>query len=85
LNGFYNSTGSIDLAARAPAILPTVPLTFIRFRELMSARGNALLQLFGPVENHVQVLQNPAIVGGRQRCTEAFLQACAIRQEASRH
>jgi hypothetical protein len=30
----------------------TVRMSFIRFRELTSARGNALLQLFSPVENH---------------------------------
>jgi hypothetical protein len=46
LNGFNFSTGSIDLAARADAILATAPAIFMRFRELTSARGNALLQLF---------------------------------------
>jgi hypothetical protein len=29
LNGFNNSTGLLDLAARAAAILATTPLTFI--------------------------------------------------------
>jgi len=51
LNGLNSTTGSIDLTARAAAILATALLFFIRFRELMSARGNALLQLFCPVED----------------------------------
>jgi hypothetical protein len=46
LNGVNSSTGSIDLAARAGAILTIAPVIFMGFRELSSARGNALLQLF---------------------------------------
>src|SRR5262245_43879657 len=56
LTGFTGSTGSIDLTARAPAILSTAPQIFIGFRVLMSARGNALLQLSKPVQHHVDVL-----------------------------
>ena len=52
-NGFDDSTGKIDLTAHARAILATAPLTFIRFRELQSARGNALLQLFAPVQDDI--------------------------------
>jgi hypothetical protein len=48
-NGFNSSTGMIDLTARASDILTTAPLIFISFRELTSARGHALLQLFAPV------------------------------------
>ena len=44
--GFDCSPGSIDLAARANAILATAPPIFMSFRKLMSTRGNALLQLF---------------------------------------
>ena len=54
-NGFACSTGSIDLTARASAILATAPQIFIGFRELMSARGNALLQLSKPVEHDLQL------------------------------
>lgn len=55
LNGFNGSTGSIDLTARATAILATALQTFIEFRELMSARGNALLQLSKPVEDDIDL------------------------------
>jgi hypothetical protein len=51
LNGVNSSTGSIDLAARADAILAMPPRIFMSFRELMSARGNEPLQLFVPEEN----------------------------------
>jgi hypothetical protein len=51
LNGVNSSTGSIDLTARARAILATARPIFIGFRELMSARGNALLQLSKPIED----------------------------------
>src|SRR5262249_30651692 len=56
-SGSANSPASVrhwtvDLAARAATILATVPPTFIRFRELMSARGHALLQLFLPVQDN---------------------------------
>jgi hypothetical protein len=51
--GVNGSIGSIDLAARADAILATARQIFIGFRELLSARGNALLQLSKPVQNHV--------------------------------
>src|SRR5262249_24607815 len=47
---------TVDLAARASAILATAPLTFMRFRELTPARGNALFQLFCPVEYHLKLL-----------------------------
>jgi len=56
LTGFSFSIGSIDLAAPAPVILATAPPTFIAFRELTSARGNALLQLSKPVQNHLHLL-----------------------------
>src|SRR5262245_3835718 len=42
--------------ARAIAILATAPQIFIRFRELMSARGNALLKLSKPVEDDLDML-----------------------------
>ena len=50
---------TVDLAARAAAILATAPQSFIPFRELMSARGHALLQLFLPVDhdNHALSLR----------------------------
>ena len=46
---FFNGT------ARASAILATGPQIFIRFRELMSARGNALLQLSKPIQHDVDL------------------------------
>ena len=50
LNGLAGSTGLIDLAARADAILPMPRAIFMSFRELASARGHALLQFFDPIE-----------------------------------
>jgi hypothetical protein len=68
-NGFDYSTGKIDLAARAAIILAAAHLTFMSFRELMSARGNALLQLFVPgskvSHDHARVL--PAASLGSMR------------------
>jgi hypothetical protein len=62
-NGFTYSTGSIDLTARASAILATAPLIFMRFRELMSARGNALLQLLGPIQDDNHTGRTAPIAG----------------------
>jgi hypothetical protein len=39
LNGFNNSTGSIDLTARASAILAIAPQIFIGFRVLNQRVG----------------------------------------------
>src|SRR5262249_10009028 len=50
-NGVDSSTGSIDVAARAGAIVAT-----ICFRELMSARGNEPLHLLGPVQHDVDLV-----------------------------
>jgi hypothetical protein len=47
---------TVDLTARATAIVATLPPTFIRFRELTSARGHALLQLFLPVHDDIDWL-----------------------------
>ena len=55
-SGLTCSTGLIDLAARAGAILAIARRIFIRFRELTSARRNALLQLLCPVEDDVDAL-----------------------------
>ena len=55
------STGSIDLAARAGAILATRATIFIRFRELMSARGHALLQLFLPVQDDLDLRSSMSV------------------------
>jgi hypothetical protein len=55
LTGFNCSTGSIDLTARTIPIFATAPQIFIRFRELMSARGNALLKLSKPVDDNVHL------------------------------
>jgi len=55
LNGLNSSTGSIDLTARAAAIVAREPMFFMRFRELTSARGNALLQLSKPVDHDLDL------------------------------
>src|SRR5262249_16240325 len=62
LTGFSFSIGSIDLAAPAPVILATAPPTFIAFRELTSARGNALLQLSKPIQDEVDSLTRRGVL-----------------------
>jgi len=49
-----------EVSPLAPlGILATAPQTFIRFRELISARGHALLQLFLPIDHDVDLLGSP--------------------------
>ena len=65
MNGIKYSTGSTDLTARAATILATEPVIFIAFRELMSARGNALLQLSKPIGDDLDLVEGrpPAGLG----------------------
>ena len=53
-NEFKNSCHRCPLG-----ILATAPQTFIHCRELISARGHALLQLLLPIDNDVDLLGSP--------------------------
>jgi hypothetical protein len=59
LTGFNFSTGP-SISPLAPLGIPaTPPQTFIRLRDLISARRHALLQLFLPIDNDVDLLGSP--------------------------
>ena len=53
----------------------TRPASFIGFRELISARGNALFQLFCPVQGRTTVTRPASFIGFRQLDISAWERA----------